>query len=221
MKFTSIAIAACALSVRTSQACVISATAPTSTTPTHSGNTKTKTNPGNHKGNQRDPEEDGAGKEGHVVMGDFISPITNETANFLATNATDINEVDLGFSDSGECSDEALANAMIVKVAQARIISADKSSGWHFQAVNQIEDDEIPTVLSLANHIAGAESKYNLVAYFYDLQSDLVACAHLNKHDETTAAFYDDLFKSWGKKEVAAGGAEADAARLGSCDFSG
>ena len=144
-----------------------------------------------------------------MVVGTFDDPNTNETSNFLATNVTDAEAFDFGLTKSEECSDEARKNAMIVKVTEDRLISTDTpgARGWHMQGVSQLKDDEISTVLALADLIAGADSNYTLVSYFYNLQKDLVACAHLKQHDEDKAAMYDELLK-----EVAAAAAKKAAA---------
>ena len=153
----------------------------------------------------RNLEEVGADAE-HVVMGTGMDPNTNETFTYFATNATKAAVFNIGFDKSKECSDEAHANAMIVKVSEERLISTDipGARGWHMQSVSQLDDKEFDTMFALADLITGADSNYTLVAYFYNLQKDLVACAHLKKHDEDMAAYYDELLK-----EVAAAGAAA------------
>ena len=142
-------------------------------------------------------------------MGTDIDPNTNETSTFFATNVTKAKVFNLGFTKSGECSDEAHDNAMIVKVSEERLIPTDTAgtNGWHMQRVSQLDDDEIATVLALNDLITGSDSNYTLVSYFYDLEKNLLACAHLNKHDEDTAAYYNELLK-----EVAAAGAAAESA---------
>ena len=149
-------------------------------------------------------------------MGTFDAPNTNETSTFFATNVTKATVFNLGFTESEECSDEAHKNAMIVKVSEERLISTDTTGadGWHIQRVSQLDDEEISTVFALADLITGADSNYTLVAFFYDLQEDLVACAHLKKHDEDTAAMYNALLKEVGAGvEAAAAAADnADAA---------
>ena len=140
-------------------------------------------------------------------MGTGMDPNTNETSTYFATNATKAALFELAFTKSGECSDEAHDNAMLIKVSEERLISTDTAgtNGWHLQRVSQLDDKEISTVLALNDLITGSDSDYTLVTYFYNLQKDLVACAHLEKHDEDVAAFYDDLLK-----EVAAAGAAAE-----------
>ena len=162
---------------------------------------------GKGQGSTRDLEEVGADKE-HVVMGTGIDPNTNETSTFFATNVTKAQVFNLGFTESEECSDEAHDNAMIVKVSEERLISTDTpgADGWHIQRVSQLDDDEISTVLALADLITGADSNYTLVSYFYDLEKNLLACAHLKKHDDDTAAMYNELFKSLQEEVAAAAG---------------
>ena len=72
-------------------------------------------------------------------MGTFDAPNTNETSTFFATNVTDAEVFNLGFTESEECSDEAHKNAMIVKVSEERLISTDTTgaNGWHIQRVSQ------------------------------------------------------------------------------------
>ena len=138
-------------------------------------------------------------------MGTLDGLNTNETSNFFATNVTYAEKFRVGFTKSKECSDEALKNALITQVSEARRIITNKAGakGWHLQTVTQeIEDDEMPV---LNDVITGADSNYTLVAFFYDLQEDLVACAHLKKHDEDTAAMYDELLKEVGAAVAAAG----------------
>ena len=150
-----------------------------------------------------------------MVVGTFDDPNTNETSNFLATNVTDAEAFDFGLTKSEECSDEARKNAMIVKVTEDRLISTNTpgANGWHMQSVSQLKDDEISTVLALADLIAGADSNYTLVSYFYNLQKDLVACAHLKQHDEDKAAMYDELLKEVAAaKKAAAESADVAAA---------
>jgi hypothetical protein len=141
-------------------------------------------------------------------MGTDIDPNTNKTFTFYATNATiaGAEKFRVGFTKSKECSDEALKNALITQVSEERRINTNTpgANGWHMQRVTQIEDDETPV---LDEFIDGSDSNYTLVSYFYDLQEDLVACAHLKKHDEDTAAMYNALLK-----EVVAGAAAAAAA---------
>ena len=74
------------------------------------------------------------------------------------------------------------------------------------QRVSQLDDDELSTVFALADVITGADSNYTLVAFFYDIEKNLLGCAHLKKHDDDTAAYYDELLK-----EVAAGAAAESA----------
>ena len=147
-------------------------------------------------------------------MGTFDAPNTNETSTFFATNMTKAQVFNLGFTESEECSDEAHKNAMIVKVSEERLISTDTTGadGWHIQRVSQLDDEEISTVFALADLITGADSNYTLVAFFYDLQEDLVACAHLQKHDEDTAAMYNALLEEVGAGVEAAAADNADAA---------
>ena len=142
-------------------------------------------------------------------MGTFDDSNTNETSTFFATNVTKASIFNLGFTKSEECSDEAHDEAMIVKVSEERLISTDTpgAKGWHVQRVSQLDDKEISTVPSLTDIITGSDSNYTLVTYFYNLQKDLVACAHLKKHDEDMAAYYDELLN-----EVAGAGAGAEKA---------
>lgn len=197
MKFTSITIAACALSVRTSQAVgIVQSSYSGPTTPTNS------------------LEETGAAKINHVVMGTGIDPDTNEKIYFYATNATiaEAEKFRVGFTKSQECSDEALKNALITQVSEERriVTNTPGANGWHMQSVTQIEDNETP---SLNEFIDGADSNYTLVSYFYNLQKDLVACAHLKPHDEDTAAMYDELLEEVAAaKEAAAENADVAAA---------
>ena len=160
-----------------------------------------------NQGGQRDLEEVGAGEE-HVVVGTFDDPNTNDTSTFFATNVTKAQVFNLGFTKSKECTDEAHNNAMIVKVSEERLISTDTpgAKGWHLQRVSQLDDGELSTVFALADLITGADSNYTLVSYFYDLEKNLLACAHLKKHDEDTAAMYDELLE-----EVVAGAAAESA----------
>ena len=141
-------------------------------------------------------------------MGTAVDPNTNETSNWFATNATKAVVFNIGFTKSGECSDEAHDDAMIVKVSEERLISTDTAgtNGWHLQRVSQLDDKEISTVLALNDIITGSDSNYTLVTYFYNLQKDLVACAHLKKHDDDMAAIYNALLE-----EVAAGAAAESA----------
>jgi hypothetical protein len=127
-------------------------------------------------------------------MGTGIDSNTNETSAFFSTNVTKAKKFDLGLTESEECSDEARKNAMIVKVSEERLISIDTpgARGWHMQRVTQLDDDETP---ALNDFITGADSNYTLVAFFYDLQEDLVECAPLKQHDEDTAAMYNALLE--------------------------
>ena len=77
------------------------------------------------------------------------------------------------------------------------------------QRVSQLDDEEISTVFALSDVITGADLNYTLVAYsylFYDLEKNLLACAHLKKHNENTAAMYNALLK----EVVVGAGAAAD-----------
>ena len=146
-----------------------------------------------------------------MVVGTFDDPNTNETSTFFATNVTKAKIFDLGLTESEECSDEAHKNAMIVKVSEERLISTDTpgANGWHIQRVSQLDDDELSTVFALADVITGADSNYTLVSYFYDLEKNLLACAHLKKHDDDMTVYYDELLKEL-HQEVAAAAAAAE-----------
>jgi len=143
-------------------------------------------------------------------MGTFDDPDTNETSTFFATNVTKAKVFDLGLTESEECSDEARKNAMIVKVSEERriVTNTPGANGWHMQRVTQIEDDKTPALNDL---ITGADSNYTLVAFFYDLQEDLVECAPLKKLDEDTAAMYNALLKEVAAAEAAAENTDAAA----------
>jgi hypothetical protein len=127
-------------------------------------------------------------------VGTVDDPNTNETSTFFATNVTKAKVFDLGLTESEECSDEARKNAMIVKVSEERriVTNTPGANGWYIQRVTQIEDDETPV---LNDFITGADSNYTLVAFFYDLQEDLVECAPLKKLDEDMAAMYNALLE--------------------------
>ena len=162
---------------------------------TVSGKAKGKSN-GKGQISTRNLEEVGAASEHHVVMGNFTDPSTNQTSSYFATNATiaEAEKFRVGFTKSEECTDEAHSNALITQISEERriITNTPGAKGWHLQPVTQIEDDEVP---ALNEYIAGADSNYTLVAFFYNLEKDLVACAHLKQHDDDTAAMYDELLK--------------------------
>lgn len=160
--------------------------------PSHSGLAK-----GKGKSSTRNLEEVGAASEHHVVIGNFTDPSTNQTSSYFATNATiaEAENFRVGFAKTEECSDEAHNNALITQISEERriITNTTGAKGWHLQRVTQIEDDEVP---ALNEFIAGTvDSNYTLVAFFYNLEKDLVACAHLKQHDKDTAAMYDELLK--------------------------
>jgi len=147
-------------------------------------------------------------------MGTFDDPDTNESSDFFATNVTYAEKFRVGFTESEECTDEAHSNALITQVSEERriVTNTPGANGWYMQRVTQIEDDETPV---LNDFITGADSNYTLVAFFYDLQEDLVACAHLQKHDEDTAAMYNALLKEVAAGAAAAAADNADAAAAG------